>query len=99
MPEPNTETIASMRVAVSLPFVRGCGQCRALAEGAAVAAIRDPSVTSFALQPGKIHAHVVVAGEPQRALEATDVPESSASLFAPLEMPHSDTNGFDPNMC
>ncbi len=88
-----------MRVSVTLPFVRGCVQCRTLCEGAAVAAIRDTSVTSFTLQPGKLHAHAVAPGEPQRGIVASEPATTGGSLFPPSEMPHSDTNGFDDSMC
>jgi hypothetical protein len=95
MPDPSTATIPGLRVAVTMPFVRSCSQCVALAEGAAVAAVRDGSVTSFSLQPGKTHAHPVANGKAETALPAAGAAlDGQKPLFAPAE-PRSDTNGHN----
>lgn len=96
MPEPNSQNISSMQVAVTVSFVRGCARCVAVAEGAGVAAIRDPTVTSLVLRPGKVHAHPVEAQ--QGAIPASPAAsQDQPVLFAGAEQ-RSDTNGFDPDL-
>lgn len=86
--------IHAMKLTVTIPFVRGCGECRTLVEGAAIAALRDDKVTSITLRPGKEHAHKVVeASDPT----PTQVLPGQSALFA-AQLPKSDTNGFDPNL-
>ena len=87
--------IHAMKLAVVVPFVRGCSECRMLAEGAAVAAIRDAKVTSITLRPGKEHAHKVE--DDGRPTPPPTVLPGQKALFA-ANLPKSDTNGFDPNL-
>lgn len=96
MPDHEALEIHAMRLAVSIPFVRGCDECRMLVEGASIAAIRDAKVTSITLRPGKEHAHKTLDGDTPTPTPATVLPGQSA-LFA-AQLPKSDTNGFDPNL-
>ena len=88
--------LPTMRLTVVVPFVRGCDECRTLVEGAAISAIRDTSVTSITLQPGKLHAHATKV-EPTPTPTLLPSTDDQPALFTP-ELPRSDTNGFDPNL-
>lgn len=92
-PPPPTTTahVPTMRVAVELSYVRACADCRGIAERTAIAAIHDTSVTAFRAVPGSKHAHATEQATP----EPTPIDRSNEALLFE-HIPHSDTNGFDP---
>jgi hypothetical protein len=79
-------------VTVQTSYRVGCPDCIADAERLAVQGIRDPQVTSLTLRAVPKCDHPTTPHPPSTALPG------QAVLPGLAEMPHSDVNGFDPDM-